>query len=55
MPEKRGTDERAAGQQAPDKRTVDLSGVEETLFIPLAARAREAHKKRPILSDPKVC
>lgn len=30
MPEKRGTDERAPGKQAPGKRTVTLTGVEET-------------------------
>jgi O-methyltransferase involved in polyketide biosynthesis len=31
-----------------------LSGVEETLFIPLVARARESSRKRPLLRDPKA-
>lgn len=37
-----------------DKITALLSGVEETLFIPLAARARETGKKRPVLRDEKA-
>ena len=31
-----------------------LGGVQETLFIPLAARARETGRKRPVLRDPKA-
>jgi O-methyltransferase involved in polyketide biosynthesis len=31
-----------------------LGAVQQTLFIPLAARARESRKKRPILRDPKA-
>lgn len=38
----------ADGQHAP------LGAIQETLFIPLAARARETRKKRPILRDPKA-
>ncbi len=37
-----------------DKVPVRLGGVEETLFIPLAARARESRKRRPMLHDPKA-
>jgi O-methyltransferase involved in polyketide biosynthesis len=37
-----------------DKIAARLSGVEETLFIPLAARARETGKKHPLLHDPKA-
>ncbi|MFJ9368904.1 class I SAM-dependent methyltransferase [Nocardia sp. NPDC101769] len=37
-----------------DKITARLSSVEETLFIPLAARARETGKKHPLLHDPKA-
>ncbi len=37
-----------------DKITAQLSGVEETLFIPLAARARETGRKRPLLHDPRA-
>jgi O-methyltransferase involved in polyketide biosynthesis len=33
---------------------VDLGAVQETLFIPLAARARETRRKRPIFVDPKA-
>ncbi len=33
---------------------VQLGAVQETLFIPLAARARETRKKRPMLRDPKA-
>jgi O-methyltransferase involved in polyketide biosynthesis len=32
--------------------TVELGAVQQTLFIPLAARAREARRKRPVLRDP---
>jgi O-methyltransferase involved in polyketide biosynthesis len=37
-----------------DKQQAQLGAVQETLFIPLAARARETRKKRPILRDPKA-
>jgi O-methyltransferase involved in polyketide biosynthesis len=36
------------------KRQVRLGAVQETLFIPLAARARETGKKHPVLRDPKA-
>jgi O-methyltransferase involved in polyketide biosynthesis len=32
---------------------VDLGDVQRTLFFPLAARARETQRKRPLLADPK--
>ena len=31
-----------------------LTGVQETLFIPLVARARDSSRKRPLLRDPKA-
>ena len=37
-----------------DKVQVRLGAVQETLFIPLDARARETRKKRPLLRDPKA-
>jgi len=37
-----------------DKHQVRLGAVQETLFIPLAARARETQKKHPLLRDPKA-
>ena len=37
-----------------DGEQVRLGAVQETLFIPLAGRARETRKKRPILRDPKA-
>jgi O-methyltransferase involved in polyketide biosynthesis len=37
-----------------DGEQVQLGAVQETLFIPLAGRARETRKKRPILRDPKA-
>ena len=37
-----------------DKHQVQLGAVQETLFIPLAARARESSRKRPALRDPKA-
>ncbi len=37
-----------------DKHQVRLGAVQETLFIPLAARAREAQRKHPVLRDPKA-
>ena len=33
---------------------VELGAVQETLFIPLAARARETRRTRPVLRDPKA-
>jgi O-methyltransferase involved in polyketide biosynthesis len=33
---------------------VELGAVQETLFFPLAARARESGRKRPLLRDPKA-
>ena len=33
---------------------VELGAVQETLFIPLAARARETGRRRPVLRDPKA-
>lgn len=35
-----------------DKRAVRLGDVQQTLFIPLAARARETRKRKPLLRDP---
>ena len=32
----------------------ELGAVQKTLFIPLAARARETRKRRPVLRDPKA-
>jgi O-methyltransferase involved in polyketide biosynthesis len=37
-----------------DKHRVRLGAVQETLFIPLAARARETGRKHPVLRDPKA-
>ena len=37
-----------------DKHQVRLGAVQETLFIPLAARARQAQRKHPVLPDPKA-
>ena len=37
-----------------DKHQVRLGAVQETLFIPLAARARETQRKHPVLHDPKA-
>ena len=42
----------AEGQRA--RQTVELGDVQRTLFFPLAARARETRKKRPLLRDPKA-
>jgi O-methyltransferase involved in polyketide biosynthesis len=36
------------------KHPVELGAVQETLFVPLAARARETAKRRPLLRDPKA-
>ena len=37
-----------------DRQQARLGAVQETLFIPLAGRARETRKKRPVLRDPKA-
>jgi O-methyltransferase involved in polyketide biosynthesis len=37
-----------------ERQTVELGDVQRTLFFPLAARARETRKKRPLLRDPKA-
>jgi O-methyltransferase involved in polyketide biosynthesis len=37
-----------------DRQQVRLGAVQQTLFIPLAARARETRRNRPVLRDPKA-
>jgi O-methyltransferase involved in polyketide biosynthesis len=37
-----------------DRVKAELGAVQETLFIPLAARARETGRRRPVLRDPKA-
>ena len=37
-----------------DKAAAELGDVQMTLFVPLAARARETRRKRPALRDPKA-
>ena len=37
-----------------NKHQARLGAVQETLFIPLAARARETQRKRPVLRDPRA-
>lgn len=37
-----------------NKHQVRLGAVQETLFIPLAARARETQRRHPVLRDPKA-
>jgi O-methyltransferase involved in polyketide biosynthesis len=37
-----------------DNHRAELGAIQQTLFIPLAARAAQARKKRPILRDPKA-
>jgi len=37
-----------------DRRQAELGAVQRTLFIPLAARARETGRRRPVLRDPKA-
>ena len=50
-----GSDQRRKGYRGlADKVKVQLGTVQQTLFIPLAARARETRKKRPVLRDPKA-
>jgi O-methyltransferase involved in polyketide biosynthesis len=38
----------------PDKTQAELGQVQQTLFFPLLARARETDSKRPLLNDPKA-
>jgi O-methyltransferase involved in polyketide biosynthesis len=38
----------------PDETQVALGQVQQTLFFPLLARARETESRRPLLSDPKA-
>jgi O-methyltransferase involved in polyketide biosynthesis len=40
--------------QVEEKHQVRLGAVQETLFIPLAARARETQRKHPVLRDPRA-
>ncbi len=37
-----------------DKHQVRLGAVQQTLFVPLAARAAETQRKHPVLRDPKA-
>jgi O-methyltransferase involved in polyketide biosynthesis len=37
-----------------ERETAELGAVQQTLYYPLAARARETAKKRPLLRDPKA-
>jgi O-methyltransferase involved in polyketide biosynthesis len=37
-----------------DRQQAELGAVQQTLFIPLAARVRETRRKRPVLRDPKA-
>jgi O-methyltransferase involved in polyketide biosynthesis len=37
-----------------DRQQAQLGAAQETLFIPLVARARETRRKRPVLRDPKA-
>ena len=39
---------------ATSKQPAHLGGVQETLFIPLAARARETQRRHPVLRDPRA-
>jgi O-methyltransferase involved in polyketide biosynthesis len=38
----------------PDETKVELGQVQQTLFFPLLARARETESRRPLLKDPKA-
>lgn len=38
----------------PDKTKAELGLVQQTLFFPLVARARETESRRPLLSDPRA-
>ena len=42
------------GAMADNKVRAELGAVQETLFIPLAARARATARKHPVLDDPKA-
>ena len=37
-----------------DRRSAELGEVQQTLFVPLAARAAETRRRRPVLRDPKA-
>jgi O-methyltransferase involved in polyketide biosynthesis len=37
-----------------DRQQAELGPVQQTLFVPLAGRARETKRKRPLLRDPKA-
>lgn len=37
-----------------DRHQAELGAIQQTMFIPLAARARETRRKRPVLRDPKA-
>jgi O-methyltransferase involved in polyketide biosynthesis len=37
-----------------DRQQAELGDVQQTLFVPLAGRARESRRKRPALRDPKA-
>jgi O-methyltransferase involved in polyketide biosynthesis len=41
-------------KRSQDEPAGQLGGVEETLFIPLVARARDSGRRRPLLRDPKA-
>jgi O-methyltransferase involved in polyketide biosynthesis len=41
-------------RRVPDETQIQLGLVQQTLFFPLLARARETESKRPLLSDPKA-
>jgi O-methyltransferase involved in polyketide biosynthesis len=38
----------------PDKRSAELGDVQQTLFVPLSARAAETRRRHPALRDPKA-
>jgi O-methyltransferase involved in polyketide biosynthesis len=42
------------GENTAGKADAQLGAVQQTLFIPLAARARETRRKRPVLHDPRA-
>lgn len=37
-----------------DRQEVQLGAIQQTLFIPLAGRARETRRRRPVLRDPRA-
>ena len=53
-PSPRPVAKRAGIGDMTDKISAQLGPVQETLFIPLSARAHETGKKRPLLRDPKA-